>query len=88
MSKPKTADPAKMVLVNWLDAYTHDSGWKSGKTLRKAAPVMVHTMGFVVKDDPDFITVAASHVPCDDHWDGDTVIPRGMIKSLVELGPK
>ena len=87
MSK-KPADPVRMVVVDWLDAYTHDSGWKSGKTLRKAAPVMVHTMGFVVKDDPEFITVAASQVPIDDHWDGDTVIPRGMIKAIKDLVPK
>lgn len=82
--KPKAVDPLRLVLVEWLDAYTHDSGWKSGKMLRKAAPVLVRTVGWVVKDDPDFITVAASHVPIDDHYDGDVVIPRGMIRGDVK----
>jgi hypothetical protein len=84
MSK-KPADPMKMVLVEWLDAYTHDSGWKSIKSVRKQGPVLVRSIGFLVKEADDHVTVAASHVPLDDHCDGDCVIPRGMIKSIVEL---
>jgi len=86
MSK-KPAEPMKMVLVEWLDAYTHDSGWKSLKSLRKQEPVLVRTLGFLVKDAPDYITVAASHVPHDDHGDGDVIIPRGMVRSIVEVKP-
>lgn len=84
MSK-KPAEPMKMVLVEWLDAYTCDSGWKSLKSLRKQMPVLVLTVGWLVKDEPDHITVAGSHVPFDDDCDGDVVIVRGMVKSITEL---
>jgi hypothetical protein len=96
MSKKKPKPMPAMVLVDWLDAYTHDSGWKSGKTLRKAAPVLVRTVGYIVKDVPrsedgseaGYITVAASYVEHDDHFDGDCVIPLGMIVRRVELVTK
>jgi hypothetical protein len=84
MSK-KPAEPMKMVLVEWDDAYTQDSGWKPKKLLLKAVPVLVRTVGWLVNDQPEFLTVSGSHVPCDDHFDGDCTIPRGMIKSIVEL---
>lgn len=84
MSK-KPAEPMKLVLVEWLDAYTQDSGWKSKKVLLKAAPVLVRTAGWLVNDQPEFVTVSGSHVPTDDHFDGDCTIPRGMVKSIVEL---
>lgn len=87
MSK-KLAEPMKMVLVEWLDAYTHDSGWKSLKSLRKQEPVLVRTVGFLVKEAADHITVAASHVPHDDHADGDVIVPRGMVTAIHELQVK
>jgi hypothetical protein len=86
MSKKKS-EPLKLVLVEWLDAYTQDSGWKSKKLLLKAAPVLVRTVGWLVNDQPEFVTVSGSHVPVDDHFDGDCTIPRGMIKTLTELKP-
>lgn len=85
MAKTKPVQSYPLVLVEWLDAYTQDSGWKSIKSLRKAAPVLVRTVGFLVKDAPDHVTVAASHVPVDEHCDGDCVIPKGMIKRQVLL---
>lgn len=89
MSKKKpVAEPMKMVLVEWLDAYTQDSGWKSRKKLKKQEPVLVRTVGWMVADEPGHITVAGSHVPFDDDCDGDVVIVRGMVKSVVELEPK
>lgn len=87
MSKKQkpVAEPMRMVLVEWLDAYTQDAGWKSVKKLRKQEPVLVRTIGWLVKDVPDHITVAGSHVPFDDDCDGDVVIVRGMIKSIKTL---
>lgn len=97
---PKTKKPAlptpRLVLVEWWDAYTNDSGWKSGKSLRKQVPVLVRSVGYVARDEPagadgkpPFITIGGSWVEHDDHFDGDTTIPYGMIQgSVVELAPK
>ena len=83
--KAKPVEHMQMVLVDWLDAYTQDSGWKPLKKLRKQEPVLVRTLGWLVKDTPEFIIVAASHVPADDDCDGDCTIPRGMIRSIETL---
>lgn len=97
MSKKRSVPPVpRLVLIEWFDAFTNDSGWKSGKTLRKQEPVLVRTVGYVVRDEPSgadgkpaFITVGASYVENDDHFDGDTTIPYGMIHgAVVELVPK
>jgi hypothetical protein len=84
----KPVPPTRVVLVEWLDAFTGDAGWKHLKKLRKQAPVLVRSVGYVVTDDPDYVTIAASHVPSDDDCDGDVTIPRGMIKSITDLVPK
>ncbi len=83
MSKP--TEPMRMVLVEWTDACSDDAGWKPLKKIKKQTPVIVMSMGFLVKDDPDYVTVIGSHVPFDDTTDGDVTIPRGMVRSITEL---
>lgn len=84
----KTKPPMKMVLVEWLDACSDDAGWKSLKKVRKQTPMVVRSLGYLVTDHADYVTVVGSHVEFDDTTDGDVTIPRGMIKSIVELQVK
>jgi hypothetical protein len=88
MAKSKSPPVLPLVLVEWWDAYTQDSGWKSGKTLRKQGPVLVRTIGYLLVDADTHVTVAASWVQLDDHFDGDCVIPKGMIARRVDLMEK
>ena len=82
--------PTRLVMVEWLDACSDDAGWKSWKKIHKQTPVLVHTAGYVVREEPGedgFMTVAGSVVITDGTVDGDTTIPRLMIKKVVELSP-
>lgn len=84
MSREKLETP-KLVYVEWLDAYTQAAGWKNIKKLRKQKPVLVRSVGYLVKDDPDFIIVAGTYVEEDGDCDGDVTIPRGMIKMVKDI---
>lgn len=82
---PKKKEP-KLVFVEWLDAYSSESGWKSAKKMRGQKPVRVKSVGWLVADEPDYITVAGTFIPSDGDGDGDVTIVRGMIKRIVEIG--
>jgi hypothetical protein len=77
--------PTRFVLVEWLDAMSDDAGWKTWKKVAQQEPVMVHSLGYVVRDEPGFLTVAGSVCIVDGMRDGDVTIPRSMIKKIHEL---
>lgn len=77
--------PTRLILVEWLDAMSDDAGWKSWKKVAKQEPVLVHSVGYVVRDEPEFLTIAGSVVVIDGTLDGDVTIPRSMVKKIHEL---
>lgn len=77
--------PTRFVMVEWLDAMSDDAGWKKWKKVAKQEPLLVHTLGYVVRDEPGFLTVAGSVVVIDGTLDGDVTIPRSMIQAIHEL---
>ena len=83
--KVKTQTAMKVVLVEWTDACSDEAGWKSLKKIRKQAPMVVRSVGFLVTDHPDYVTIVGSHIPFDDTTDGDVTVPRGMVISIKEL---
>ena len=76
----------KLVRVTWLDAYSHEAGWKDIAVVRKRRAPLVKSVGYVVKRTAAEITLAASIVG--NECDGDVVIPMGMVKDIRELAPK
>lgn len=85
MKPAKYALPTRLVLVVWLDAMSGDANWKSWKKAAKQEPLIVHSVGYVVREEPGFVTVAASLVICDGTLGGDVTIPRAMIQSIQDL---
>jgi len=75
----------KLVLVEWLDACSTGEVWTTRRKLKKQKPCMVHTVGYLIADEPGFVTVVNSIVLEDDTSGGDNTIPRGMIQLIVEL---
>lgn len=76
----------KLVLVRWKDAYSHDAGWKNTDTVRRKRAPRAKSVGWIIKETVDEITIASSFI--EDECDGDVVIPKGMITKIEELGPK
>jgi|GEM_PF-1885593 len=81
----KFAMPTRMVMVEWLDAMSDDAGWKSWKKVHKQEPLIVHSLGYVVRDEPGFLTIVGSVVVFDGTLDGDVTIPRAMIQKIHDL---
>jgi hypothetical protein len=71
-----------IVLVTWQDAWAdseqHErTEWRSD--------YLVRTTGFLVRDDPDVVSIAQEILPEEDGFRAVTHIPRGMIEDLTCL---
>lgn len=86
MKKTGSKIKFKSVEVIWNDASSNSETWVSVADI--SAPEQVNTCGWLVRDTPDYITVASS-VSADGRDDdivGNTMtIPRGMIVTIKEL---
>lgn len=74
----------KLVQVDWLDAVGGD-GWCNEKELQDQTPVLHHSVGYVIKDTKESLTITMS-------WDEKKVnlgawllIPRAYIKKVKKL---
>ena len=83
--EPAGAPPTQpLVLVRWHDAwFDADQGdpeeWRTD--------YLVQTVGFLVRQDPDIVSVAQEVLPEGDGFRAVTHIPRGMIESMTPLVP-
>ncbi len=77
-------NPEDLVLITWVDAATDGHGWRPLDKIKSIVPPTVLSVGWIIKETPDFITIIASYMD-NDNVDGDTVIPKGMILSCQSL---
>ncbi len=49
----------RLVEVEWVDAHVHDR-WVGADELRETAPARCVSVGYLVQDEPEFITLAQS----------------------------
>jgi hypothetical protein len=73
-----------IVLVTWQDAWAdseqHErTEWRSD--------YLVRTTGFLVRDDPDVVSIAQEILPEADGFRAVTHIPRGMVERVTRLNP-
>jgi hypothetical protein len=71
-----------VVLVTWQDAWAdseqHDRAeWRSD--------YLVRTTGFLVRDEPDVVSIAQEILPEEDGLRAVTHIPRAMLSSVLYL---
>lgn len=71
----------RIVRVTWRDAWFDNDGdqrdWRS--------EYLVTTVGFLVRDMPEVVSVAAEHLPGGDGFKAITHIPRAVIAELEVL---
>ena len=87
----------KLVQIIWLDTNeTSDSGWCSKEEAEEARPCRVASYGIVVKENEDFITIAADTdaaliedngnvLDADDLFGRVQCFPKGCIESVDYL---
>lgn len=74
----------RKVYIEWAGAVSHpDQRWKPIDSIAQRSPLIVKSLGFLLHEDDEKITIAA-HV-ADDEADGDLTIPRGMVRRLILL---
>lgn len=83
MSKLSQKD-RDIVLIEWIDAYECASGWLELEEALKTKPPTVYSIGFVLKEEKDYITICA-----DLGREGDSdcgrvqVIPKTWVKKTI-----
>jgi hypothetical protein len=71
-----------VVLITWQDA------WADSEQHERAewrSDYLVRTTGFLVRDEPDVVSIAQEILPEEDGFRAVTHIPRGMIEDLMCL---
>jgi hypothetical protein len=70
----------KIVCVEWKDAF-ESNGWSY--SLEEMVPADCTTIGYLVQDCPDYVTIASSSADCG--VCACMTIPRGCIVKITEL---
>jgi hypothetical protein len=71
-----------LVLIRWQDAW-FDADQQDAEDWR--SEYLVQTVGFVVRQEPDLVSIAQELLPEGDGYRAVTHIPRGMIESMTPL---
>lgn len=71
-----------MVRVEWLDAVA-ESSWVRHNKIHKLKPAFSVTVGLLVQQTPDRVSVAA--LVNDSHVSEVVTIPKGMVRRMVKL---
>ena len=75
----------KIALVEWEDSHFGPYGWKNwGEIADTLKPALIESVGFVLVDEPDRVTLCLSK--CEDGDIADVMtIPRSGIKKFTEV---
>lgn len=83
MAIPKFKMPERKLLVKWIDASSvmqSNGVWKAWKKLHKdAEPATIFSMGYVVKDEPKYLTLTSQLCEEDGTNDGNVTILKSNI---------
>lgn len=78
---------SNLELIQWVDCLS-DDGWLSVDEADRQALATAFTVGFIVKDEPDFLTVAGSFNTYEgavNQYGAVWTIPKAAIKSRSQL---
>lgn len=80
--------PYHAVLVRWTDAASA-AGWEDLElVLVKPFDLTVESVGFLIRDTDEFITLALSYSVDPEQVNGTITIPRILVTSIVPLAPQ
>ena len=74
------------VHVQWIDSTAHYR-WVTVADLG-SGPDPCESIGWLVRDEKDFITVAGHRSPGTDSFTGAITIPRAAVRSIKKIGGK
>ena len=74
----------KLVLIDWIDAVGGD-GWVTEEELQNQTPMLHHSVGYVVKDTKDHVTISMSYNEKKNNMGAWLLIPKKYIKKVKKL---
>ena len=74
----------KLVEVQWLDAVGSD-GWTTEKSLQKETAVIHNSVGYVVQETDEHITITMSYDTEKENLGAWLLIPKPYIKKLKKI---
>tara|TARA_R100000900_G_scaffold91638_1_gene71343 strand:+ start:209 stop:454 length:246 start_codon:yes stop_codon:yes gene_type:complete len=77
-----------LVKVVWIDTVeTSDSSWQSKEELLQETPASIDSVGYMIKQNDDYIVIAADKATKDDDdlFGRCQVIPKGVVKQMIEI---
>jgi|TARA_X000001382_G_scaffold128027_1_gene116841 hypothetical protein len=77
-----------LVKVVWIDTVeTSDSSWQQLEELLKETPASIDSVGYMIKQNEDYIVIAADKATKDDDdlFGRCQVIPKGVVKTMIEI---
>lgn len=82
--KKRRVRTRQLVVIEWGDAWVHGPWDDHESSKAKAKPVIVYTVGWMIKKDAKGVLVAAQ-IAGDTQFANQSFIPRGMIRSVTVL---
>jgi hypothetical protein len=76
-----------IVIVEWVDAHSEDGWHDVGKAIKATPPVM-HTVGYLLRQDEEVVTITATLDSESDCCSGRWTIPTCCVKSVTKVDNK
>jgi len=77
-----------LMKVVWIDTVeTSDGSWQSKEELLESTPASIDSVGYMIKQNEDYIVIAADKATKDDDdlFGRCQVIPKGVVKVMQEI---
>ena len=75
----------KILSITWRDAVGEDVGWTDLETVKKEELCPVHTVGFLISEKEDCVTLGMSYEPSNEKVAAYLTIPKVLIVEQKEL---
>lgn len=77
----------RLVSVKWEDA-TGVSRWQSREYAEALIPYQCESVGWIIKDTKDVLTLAATRDLVEGQLNDVNLIPKAMVREIIDLNPK
>ena len=84
-AKLKSLKQLDLILIEWIDAETDDSGWQSIDTPIGTRVVTAQTVGFYVSHNAKILRTTSNFDPSNNMCTNREDIPRSNIKGIYRL---
>jgi hypothetical protein len=79
--KPWDIEGRNLVIVHWQDAFSLDDTMI--QEMPNSCPRI--TVGWLLRDEEDYITIAADYQITNHQWSECNTIPRGMVTDIIDV---